>query len=32
MIDIRKLREDFEGTAAALARRGVEREIGRAHV
>ncbi|MBQ6330900.1 MAG: serine--tRNA ligase [Kiritimatiellae bacterium] len=26
MIDIRKLREDFEGTAAALARRGVERE------
>ena len=26
MIDIKKLREDFEATAAALARRGVERE------
>ena len=26
MIDIRKLREDFDGTAVALARRGVERE------
>ena len=26
MIDIKKLRDDFEATAAALARRGVERE------
>ena len=26
MIDIKKLREDFDATAAALARRGVERE------
>lgn len=26
MIDIKKIREDFEGTAAQLARRGVERE------
>ena len=26
MIDIRKIREDFEATAAALARRGVEKE------
>ena len=27
MIDIRKLREDFEATAAQLARRGVEKAI-----
>ena len=26
MIDIKKIRDDFEATAAALARRGVERE------
>ena len=26
MIDIKKLREDFENTAAALARRGIEEE------
>lgn len=26
MIDIKKIREDFEGTAAQLARRGVEKE------
>ncbi len=26
MIDIKKLREDFEATAAQLARRGVEKE------
>lgn len=27
MIDIKKLREDFDATAAALARRGVEKEV-----
>ena len=26
MIDIKKIRDDFEGTAAQLARRGVEKE------
>ena len=26
MIDIKKIRDDFEATVAALARRGVERE------
>ena len=26
MIDIKKLRDEFDNTAAALARRGVERE------
>ena len=26
MIDIKKLRDEFDATAAALARRGVERE------
>ena len=26
MIDIKKLRDDFDATAAALARRGVEKE------
>ena len=27
MIDIKKLREEFDATAAALARRGVEKAV-----